>query len=196
MLAYVLTVDQRRSRRGRDLVEEALTMLNRDVPDPLLSFERTTGDELQGALTDVGHVIRASLALMRQGTWSVGIGIGDAEEPLPDSTRAARGTAFIHARDAVDAAKRRPQTIAVAGPDDRAHDADALLTLLAGLISKRTAAGWEAIDLMEAGYTVADAAERLDVTRQAIGQRLAVALWQQEKDVHPLAARLLEEAAG
>ncbi|NEE01133.1 hypothetical protein [Phytoactinopolyspora halotolerans] len=196
MRVYVLTVDQRRSRTSRDLVEDALLSVHDHVSEPVLHFERTAGDEFQGVLSDAADVIRVSLALMRQGTWSVGIGIGDADEPIPDSTRAARGSAFVYAREALETAKRRTPTIAAISQDDRARDADALLTLLAALIAKRTAAGWEAIDLLDAGHTIADAADRLGITRQAVGQRLAVALWQQERDVHPLAARLLEEAAG
>ncbi|NED94647.1 hypothetical protein G1H11_04915 [Phytoactinopolyspora alkaliphila] len=194
MRVYVLTVDQRRSRRGRDLVEDALTLMRRQVGDPLLPFERTAGDEFQGVVTDAEDVRRASLALMREGSWSVGIGIGEAEEPLPDSTRSARGPAFVYAREALDAAKKRPHTIAVSGPGDRAQDADALMTLLAALITRRTDAGWEAIDLVEEGLALAEVADRLGVTRQAVGQRLSVALWQQEKDVRPLVVRLLEEA--
>ncbi|WP_343073885.1 hypothetical protein [Phytoactinopolyspora mesophila] len=192
---YVLTADQRHSRRGRDLVEDALSMLKDLVDEPMLGFERTAGDEFQGVLRDAVQAVEVALTLVRQGSWSVGIGLGPADEPLPESTRAARGPAFVHARRALDISKRRPQRIAVAGPDDAtARDADVLLTLLAALISRRTPAGWEAIDLMESGHSLADAAERLHITRQAVGQRLAVALWQQEKDVRPLAARLLEES--
>lgn len=195
MVVYVLTVDQRRSRRGRDLVAQALDMLSHEVPEPLLRFERTAGDEFQGVLAEAGEVMGAALALIRHGSWSVGIGIGEVEHPLPDSTRSARGPAFVHARQALDAAKQRSHPIAVVSTDNRARDADALLVLLAALISKRTKAGWQAIDLVEAGLTLAEAAERLDITRQAVGQRLAVALWQQEKDVLPLAVRLLEEVS-
>lgn len=193
-VVYVLTVDQRRSRGGRDLVEDALMMLKHQAPEPLLAFERTAGDEFQGVMGAAEHALHASLALMREGSWSVGIGVGTAEEPMPHSTRSARGPAFVHARRALDFAKQRPHSIAVAGPDDRAQDADALMSLLAAVISRRTPAGWEAIDLVESGLTFAAAAERLNITRQAVGQRLAVALWQQEKDAHPLTIRLLEEA--
>lgn len=193
MRVYVLTVDQRHSRRDQDLVEGALALMRQLVPEPLLAFERTAGDEFQGVLPDAEDAVHASLALMRHGSWSVGLGVGEAEEPLPDSTRSARGTAFVHARAALDAAKKRPDTIAVAGTGEYAREADALMSLLAAVISRRTEAGWEAIDLAEAGLSLAQSGERLGITRQAVGQRLAVALWHQEKDVRPLAVRLLEE---
>jgi hypothetical protein len=38
----------------------------------------------------------------RERTWSVGIGVGPVEEPLPASTRSGRGIAFTRARRAVE----------------------------------------------------------------------------------------------
>lgn len=188
---YVLTVDQRGSRRERDLVDEALSLLRARAPRPALPFERTAGDEFQGVLVDAQVAVDASLALLRQESWSVGVGVGTIEEPWPASTRAARGPAFVHARAALDDAKQRPQHVAVAGPGEHAGSADAVLTLLAAVIARRTDAGWEAVDLIADGLSLPEAAERLGVSRQAVGQRLAVALWQQEQDVRPVVARLL-----
>lgn len=193
-MPYVLTVDQRGSRRERDLVDEALSMLRRQVPDPMLPFERTAGDEFQGVLSEAGTAVDASLALLRGESWSVGLGVGPVEEPLPASTRSARGAAFINARSALESAKQRPHHVAVIGEADSAHDADAVLSLLAAVIFRRSDAGWEAVDLMESGNSFSEAARLLHITRQAVGQRLAVALWQQEKEVRPVVARLLEQA--
>ncbi|HEU0041705.1 MAG TPA: hypothetical protein VFQ15_05085 [Jiangellaceae bacterium] len=195
-MPYVLTVDQRGSRRSGDLVDNALHLLAERVPTPQRAFERTAGDEFQGVLDNPADTLTAALALVRHGSWSVGIGAGPVEEPLARPTRAGRGPAFVHARVALDTAKNRPHRVAVVGPDDRAHDADVLLTLVAALISRRSDAGWEAIDLVESGLTVEAAANALGISRQAVGQRLAVALWQQVRDARPLAERLLEEAAG
>ncbi|PSL04598.1 hypothetical protein CLV30_10562 [Haloactinopolyspora alba] len=198
-MPYVLTVDQRGSRRGRDLVDEGIAVLRRRIPAPTLPFERTAGDEFQGMLADAADAVDAALALVRHGSWSVGLGVGPADEPLPASTRTARGPAFVHARSALDEAKQRTHHVAVVGADEYAHDADAVLSLLAAVLARRTDTGWEAVDLMAEAHTFADAAERLGVSRQAVGQRLAVALWQQERDVRPVVARLLaksERAAG
>ncbi|TDD66369.1 hypothetical protein E1262_22470 [Jiangella aurantiaca] len=195
-MPFVLTVDQRGSRRSRDLVEDALSTLKQLVHEPLLPFERTAGDEFQGVLAEPEAAVEAARLLLRVDAWSIGIGAGPVEEPLPNSTRSARGPAFIHAREALDAAKQRPQHVAVAGPDaGRAQEADAVLTLIAAVVARRSTAGWAAIDLVEAGHTFAEAADILGVTRQAVGQRLAVALWQQERDARPVVARLLQEAA-
>jgi hypothetical protein len=190
-----MTVDQRGSRRGRDLVDEAGQLLTERIGRPRRGFERTAGDEFQGVLDDATQVVDACLLLVRHGSWSIGIGVGPVEEPLPQSTRAGRGPAFVHARAALTSAKRQPQHLGVAGPNARAHDAQVVLTLLAAVTERRTDAGWEAVDLVAAGRTLSEAATVLGVTRQAVGQRLSVALWHAEVDARPLAARLLEEAA-
>ena len=50
----VVTVDQRASRTGPDLVEALLADLNdpRRAPTRVLDFERTAGDEVQGVIDD------------------------------------------------------------------------------------------------------------------------------------------------
>jgi hypothetical protein len=190
----VLTVDQRRSRRAQDRVPELLIVLEGRA-GLLRPFERTAGDEVQGVLHDADQVVDLVLALTRSGHWSIGVGLGPVDEPLPASTRAGRGPAFSYARDAVDAAKRRPQHLAVAGPLAQAcADVDAVLTLLAAVVQRRSPHGWQAADLMARGISVTEAARRLGVTRQAVGQRLSAGWWQQEQQARPAAARLVSRA--
>jgi hypothetical protein len=192
---FILTVDQRGSRRGADRVPGVLAALS-GVPT-LLRFERTAGDEFQGVLDDPAVVVDVVRRLIRSGGWSVGVGAGPVQTPLPGSTRAGAGPAFIAARSAVEAAKRRPVRVAVrAAAADRAADAQAVLTALAALVERRSDQAWEAIELVEAGRTQAQAAAELGVTRQAVGQRLAAGLWEIERDLRPTAARLLARAAG
>lgn len=192
---YVLTVDQRHSRRDSDHVDDALRLLDAVVGAVALPFERTAGDEFQGLLKDAAQTVDAVLALLRAGGWSIGLGVGTVAEPLPVSTRAGRGSAFERARDALIVAKHRPHHVAVVGTEQRGHDADVLLTFLAAVRSRRTELGWQAVDMMEAGHSLAETARRLGVSRQAVGQRLAAALWHQERDVRPLVIRLIEQAA-
>ncbi len=192
-MVFVLTVDQQRSSGSPDRVDAALSHLSR-VPT-VLAFERTAGDEFQGLLDDELSVVDVILDLVRDGHWHIGLGIGPVEQPLPGSTRAARGPAFELARQAVDDAKRRPQHLAVRGVDsDRAREAEAVLTLMAAVAERRSEAAWEAIDLSGAGLGAAEAAAKLGVSRQAVGQRLAAALWPQERACRPVAARLLADA--
>lgn len=197
---FVLTVDQRRSRRSPDRVDVALARLEGLaatglVAAPVRGFERTAGDEFQGVLADAGSVVTLVLDLVRDGGWHVGVGAGPVDEPLPRTTRAGRGPAFAHARDAVEAAKRTPDHVAVRGPDDAAaREADAVLALLAAVVARRSEPAWEAVDLVAAGRTAGEAAAKLGVTRQAVSQRLAAGLWQQERAARPVAARLLAAA--
>lgn len=194
-MPYVLTIDQRASRRGPDRVADVLERLNGEVP-AVLAFERTAGDEFQGVLAEPGTVVDTVLQLVRLGGWSIGVGAGPVETPLPRSTRAATGPAFLSARRAVDAAKQRPARVAVRGavPADAA-DAQAVLTALAVVVERRSPQAWEAIELIGSHRTQAQAALDLGISRQAVGQRLAAGLWDLERDLRPTAARLLARAA-
>lgn len=194
-MPFVLTIDQRGSGRTADLVDGAISRLAH-LPTRL-PFERTAGDEFQGLLDDPVSVLDAMLHLVRDGDWHIGVGAGPVATPLPASTRAARGPAFELARAAVEAAKRRPQHLAVRGADpDAAAQTDAVLTLLAAVVQRRSPAAWEAIDLDGAGLSATEAAAKLGITRQAVGQRLSVGLWAQEQAVRPVITRLLVEAQG
>ena len=190
-----MTVDQRASRRTPDRVAAALDRLAR-VPT-VRRFERTAGDEFQGVLDDPAVVVDVALGLLRTGGWSVGLGVGPVQLPLPPSTRAGAGPAFVWAREAVEAAKRRPVRVAVRGPHpDAAADAQAVLTALGVFVQRRSDQAWAAIALVEAGRTQTEAAAELGVSRQAVGQRLAAGLWDAERDLRPTAARLLARVAG
>ena len=195
-MPFVLTVDQRASRRNPDRLPEALALLE-GAASPVLGFERTAGDEFQGVLADPGDVVEVVLRLVRHGGWSIGIGAGAVHTPLPRSTRAGTGQAFLSARRAVEAAKQRPTRLAVRGavPAD-AGDAQAVLSALAVVVERRSDQAWEAIALVESGRTQAEAAGELGISRQAVGQRLAAGLRDLERDLRPTAARLLSRAAG
>lgn len=195
-MPYVLTVDQRASRRTEDRVADALRRLNSTVRT-VLSFERTAGDEFQGLLAEPADVVDVVLRLVRCGGWSIGVGAGPVQTPLPESTRAGAGSAYLCARRAVEAAKQRPVRLAVRGvvPPDAA-DAQAVLSALAAVVERRSPQAWEAIELVGEGRTQADAAARLGISRQAVGQRLAAGLWDLERELRPTAARLLARAAG
>ncbi len=195
-MPYVLTVDQKGSRRNPDRVGDVLRELNDAVP-ALLAFERTAGDEFQGVLSDPDQVVDVVLRLVRAGDWSIGVGAGPVQTPLPPSTRAGAGPAFLGARRAVDAAKQRATRVAVRGavPAD-AGDAQAVLGALAVVVDRRSEQAWEAISLVGGGRTQAEAATVLGISRQAVGQRLAAGLWDLERELRPTASRLLTRAAG
>ena len=192
----MLTVDQQGSRRSADRVAALLPRLNREV-GTVLRFERTAGDEFQGVLDEPSAVVDVVLRLVRDGGWSIGIGAGPVQTPLPSSTRAATGPAFLAARRAVDAAKQRSVRIAVRGavPTD-AGDAQAVLSALAHLVDRRSDQAWEAIAALARERTQARAAAALGISRQAVGQRLAACHWEMERELRHTAERLLSRAAG
>ncbi|MCD2109471.1 SatD family protein [Rhodococcus rhodochrous] len=198
---FVLTVDQRGSRRDVDRVVDLLTELQ-DVP-LVRPFDRTAGDEVQAVTDDPALVVDLVLDLLRRERWSIGVGIGPVETPLPEQTRAGRGPAFEHARTAVERAKSAPGQVAAEGDDPEATadvdaeataDVDAALTLLATVVLRRTEQGHEAVDLARQGLSQARIAERLGISKQAVSQRLATAGWQAELAGRELVRRLLERA--
>ncbi|OZD44517.1 hypothetical protein CH252_22205 [Rhodococcus sp. 06-1477-1B] len=190
---FVMTVDQRRSRRDIDRVPDLLDRY-RDF-DLIRPFERTAGDEVQAVCEDAATVVAIALDLVATPHWSVGIGVGSVELPLPDTTRAGRGQAFEAARDAVTRAKNAPAALAVTAPEpEAAEDAETASTLVAILVARRSDQGREAVALMAEGMSQTDAAERLDISKQAMSQRLSVAGWHVENAGRTLAARLLNAA--
>jgi hypothetical protein len=185
---FVLTIAR---RDGAQRVAGALARLAGTVP-VLLPFERTADAELSGVLADPAAVVDLVLDLVREGGWDVGVGAG----PLPEGLRTG-APAVLGARRAVDAAGQRSVRLAVRGVLPlEAGDAQAVLSVLAVLVQRRSGPAWQAIELVGAGRTQAQAAAVLGISRQAVGQRLTAGLWELERDLRPTAARLLGRAAG
>lgn len=194
---FVLTVDQRDSSRQPDRVTALLVDLAAHEESLVRGFERTAGDEVQGVLDDAGQVVDLVLRLVREDAWSVGVGVGTVKEPLPESTRAGSGPAFVLAREAVNRAKSRPSGLAVEGESaDDAQRAQTVLDLLASVLARRSDRGWEAVDLAATGLNQIEVAERLGISKQAVSQRLQTADWHLEPDARALASHLLSVADG
>ena len=174
MRVVVLTVDQRGSTRqaAADRVPEALSGLaDLHAVALLRPFERTAGDEFQGVLDDPRALAPIVERLLREDAWNVGVGIGAVEEPLPESTRAGRGAAYVHARDAVTAAKANPWHLRVEGDVPEVRRLETALWLWAAVLARRTRRGWEVADLVDAGLRYDEVAGRLHITRSAVSQR-------------------------
>ena len=174
MRVAVFTVDQRGSSGAlaTDRVPDTLAGLS-DVA-MLRPFERTAGDEFQGVLDDPESLAVLVERLLREDDWSIGIGIGEVDAPLPDSTRAGRGDAFVHARAAVTAAKKAPHRTRVIG-GEATRALETIVWLWAVVLERRTAGGWELADQVEGGASYDEAARRLGVTPSAISQRAQAA---------------------
>ncbi len=198
---FVITADQDASRRTGEHVEALLASLAglieaEELPGVVRPFERTVGDEVQAVLSDAATTVTLTLHLQRLQEWSVGIGAGDIDH-LADTSRASSGPVFIHARAAVERAAGRtvPTPVAVVGDDpERAREAEALLQLMAAVVRRRSAAGWQMIEARRAASTAREAAAALGISPQAASQRLQAALWEEVRGVEPLAAGLLRAA--
>ncbi|HEY5820680.1 MAG TPA: transposase [Propionibacteriaceae bacterium] len=191
-MPYVLTVDQIDSRTSGDLVAGVLEQLS--TTPTVLPFTRTVGDEFQGLLEDPLSVVDVILSLMRAAHWHIGLGIGSVQTLTSSDPRAARGDAFIAARTAVERAKTEPSHLVVATPGDDdpdATDVETVFRLVGAVRTRRTESGWEAVDLLNQGQTQAEAAARLSITRQALGQRAQAANWALEQAATPTLVRLL-----
>ena len=177
MAIAILTVDQRGSQSGPDLVPAVLDLLNDPGLGPTVRpFERTAGDEVQGALDDPDALVARIAALLRAGSWNVGLGLGAVELPLPASTRAGRGEAFVLARQAVTRAKQQPSRISVVGAQPyRAEQIETVAWLWSGVLARRSPRGWEVADLFAQGLTHAEAASRLGISQSAVSQRAQAA---------------------
>lgn len=196
MRAVVLTVDQRASRSTPDAVPELLALLAH-VPTAL-AFTRTAGDEVQGVLDDPDAVPAALEVLLRDGRWHVGAGLGEVEEPLPSAAPEARGSAFVAARRAVQAARTAPWHVRVVGDDPSAEHLESALWLWASLLSRRSDKGWEVADLLDRGLSHEQAGAELGISQSAVSQRAQAASVVEGRRARSLVAALtrtwIEEA--
>ena len=195
---FAITADQVGSRSAADLADAQLAAIDALAGDKLvLPVDRTAGDEVQAATEDAATALAIVLHMTRDGNWSVGLGIGDVRTPLPESTRAMTGSAFIRARDAVGLAKKSPTRFAIAIDDGRLPDADLLqplIDLLLQLRARRTAEGWQVADQLDGTTTQAQLAARLGVTPQAISLRIHNAQLHTERAAIAALTRLLDAA--
>lgn len=190
--------DQVDSRTESDRVPSALDALA--GVGMLLPYERTAGDEIQGLAATGAAVVASIVALTRLDGWRIGIGVGAVDQPLPTSTRAARGDAYLAARTAISSARRNPVELSVApgesvtrgGYGEYVEDAETALWLLRGTLARRSAEGWELMDLLDAGLTNAQAAASLGISPSAVSQRLSRAARTEGTRGALLATRLLD----
>lgn len=189
MKAVVLTVDQRRSRTSTDAVPDALAALAA-VP-ATLPFQRTAGDEFQGLLDTPRATIDALATLLRDGRWHIGVGLGTVETPLPAQSREGRGSAYVHAREAVSAAHTSPHHLRVSGDTPRARHLESVAWLWSATLSRRSAKGWEVADLVALGLSYEASATRLDISQSAVSQRAAAAGLVEEQRARELADAVL-----
>jgi hypothetical protein len=199
---FAVVADQISSRTDIDLVPAALAQL--EAVHTVLPFERTAGDELQGLLDSPAALVATIGALTRLAGWRLGVGLGPVDQPLPDSTRAARGPAYLAARSAITAARKQPTSFALrvaeSVGDDRYGElvaageaAETAVWLWRGVLTRRSPEGWELMDLLDLGHHKADAARELGISASAVSQRLASAAREEGLRGAALCQRLFAE---
>jgi hypothetical protein len=196
-VVFVLTVDQRGSRSIGDLVPELLNTLNRRPRriGLLRKFERTAGDEVQGVLSEARATVDVVVQLLRADTWYVGLGVGAVDQPLPRSTRAGSGDAFVLAREAVNRAKASPHHVSVVGTNEHAAEqVESVMWLMASVLRRRSERGWAVADLLAEGLTRREIGVKLGISQSAVTQRAQAAGFAEEQRGRVLAAELLEAA--
>lgn len=186
-----MTIDQQDSRTSDDAVPAVLEVL--EPVATAVPFSRTIGDEVQGVLVEPAAVAEAVRRVVEDSSgWHIGIGIGEVDHPLPESSSAGRGPAFYAAREAVEAAKTAPAHLVVrsgdeetrrANPDGAASVAltshldlaEAALRLLASALSelRPQSRGYVGFHLDHPDATQAEIAARFDVSQQAVSRVLA-----------------------
>ena len=172
---FVLTIDQQDSRSSDDAVPRILDVLSQI--DTVVPFARTIGDEVQGVLDDPDAVAEAVRRIGIDSGWHIGIGIGEVERPLPETTIEGRGAAFYAARQAVEAAKSAPANLVVSADPDGDHRglAEAALRLLISTLAelRSHSRGYVGFRLDHPDATQAEIAAEFDVSQQAVSRVLS-----------------------
>lgn len=191
---YVVTMDQRNSRDVGDMVPQLVRQL-RDIPT-IIEFQRSVSDEVQGVTMGASDAVSAALSALRGGSWSIGIGVGRLDDPVPERIVEATGYGMVYSRQAAERALKIHDQVplAVEGLErDLAAEAEAVLRLLGRIVAVRSQSEWSVVDLMipgVRGQQKAVAAE-LGITPQAVSKAVVRSLWQEEWAARPAAARLL-----
>jgi hypothetical protein len=152
---------------------------------------------VQGVFSEARTTVDVIVELLRADTWYVGLGVGEVAQPLPRSTRAGSGAAFVNAREAVNRAKSSPYHLNVVGTNAHAAEqVETVLWLMASVLRRRSDRGWAVADLLAEGLTRREIGVKLGISQSAVTQRAQAAGFAEEQRGRVLAAELLEAGAG
>lgn len=197
---FVMTIDQRGSRIHGDKVPALLSLLA-DL-DMALPFERSVGDEIQGVIEEPDAVVEAVARVLRERDWYIGIGLGGVDLPLPKNSREASGSAFVAAREAVEAAKKTGERVPLCVKTPLAaaarwgDAAEAVLVLAGDVIRRRSEAEWRVLDALAAapGASQKVVAQQLGISPQAVSKAIVRSGRHEVRHGREAASLLLEHA--
>ncbi len=164
-------------------LRHGLEEVNRRFEDIIyIPFVPTVGDEFQGALNkseyfyEVFEWIRLSIPL----EFRAGTGFGHIEKPF-DNTIGMRGSAFYHARDAIDFAKNNKKNIVIRSNDPKFDEIiNPIIQLIEDIKSDWTQRQREIINFVRRhpDYSYSRIGEHFGITRQAVEKTLKSARWE------------------
>lgn len=172
-----------RDSRRAEIVKRSAEALS--TLDGVGRFEIVGVEDIRAHVDDAEAACMLTMALLSDGNWAIGIGITE------------KGPALYAASDAV---KARAGSVGVVvdkqEPGTDAADIASAFALLGHVLAKRTVEGREATALVRSGLNQNEAAARLEISKQAMSQRLQAAGWQAEQAGWQLAVNLMSRAAG
>lgn len=164
------------------------------TPQWVLPPERTSGDEVQALTTDPASLIHA-VWTSGSGPWRIGVSHGEVDTPLPDSTRAARGPAYISAREAIDECRRRRAAIHVfADGTDGMRRFSQVAQVVVDLARRLRPAARDVAKFYDLSMSSDETARALGISTSAVSQRLTRARWEYLVGIRQLAVDLAQEA--
>lgn len=181
-----------RERRRADFVRQSARALS-TLPD-VSEFDVVGVEDIRAIIYTPEAMCDTTMALLAAGDWAVGLavlvddGLTDKAIATEQVLNLASTTLGAHARSGqVKVGVKRGNR------KDPAWSADiqAAFTMLAHILSKRTAEGREATSLVRSGMNQNEAAAELGISKQAMSQRLQAAGWQAEMAGYRLAISLL-----
>lgn len=205
MLAWVILADQLESRTHDDEVPALLDSLTSPgllvsptdyrvgTPHWTLPPERTSGDEVQALSTDPATLIHA-LWTAGCGPWRIGLAHDEVVTPLPDSTRAARGPAYVKARQAIEECRRRRAGVQVAADGtDAMRRFSQVASVVVDLARGLRPASRDIVASYDLSMTSEETARALGISTSAVSQRLTRARWEYLVQTRQLAVDLARD---
>ena len=175
---FIITADQRDSRNNDDLVPQAIARRPSASAAPACDVGPRPHGGRRAAARRRPIPTRRSRSPCTSRASAPGAsasGSGPSRRRCRPACAPGAARRFVHARDAVERAKRAADPAGRHGRREAAADAEALVRLLVELRDRRSAEGWEVYDLLAEGLSQRAAAERLGITEGAVSLRAKAA---------------------